>query len=95
VWTGFSTFDPTQGSTWGMGAGDSFTVILTSSSNNADILAGSGISADNFSIVNSAAVISSTVPEPGAGLLLLLCGAPSFAGTRRRHRARSGQASGN
>jgi len=85
VWTGFSTLDPTQAGTWNMLSSDSFAVVITGSSNNANVVPGDGVTGDNFSITNSAAVISSTVPEPGA-CLLLLCGAMSFAGARVRRR---------
>jgi len=86
VWTGFSTLDPTQAGTWNMQPSDSFTFVLTGSSNNANIASSDGVSADNFAIANTAAVIASTVPEPGT-CLLLLCGAASFAGVRVRRTA--------
>jgi hypothetical protein len=71
VWTSFSTYDPTLGSTWGMTSSDSFTFIITASSNNANIPASDGISGDNFAITGTTATITSTVPEPvETGMLL-------------------------
>ena len=87
VWTAFSTYDPTLADTWNMTSGDTFTFLITASTQAAAIPTTDGIYGDNFSITGTSAFITNTVPEPGTPALLAAGGALlALAGFRRARR---------